>query len=74
MAGYKPESIDITGIDLVVNEDHANSGELASLACAMHDFTDDMIISYGDLLFKGYILRGLVDSETPLTIAVDSAI
>jgi phosphoenolpyruvate phosphomutase len=74
VAGYKADSIDVTGIHLVINDDHARSGELASLVCAMDRFSDDMIVSYGDLLFKGYILRGLIDSDAPLTIAVDSAL
>jgi len=31
-----------------------------------------MLISYGDLLFRGYILEDLLESPAPMTIVVDS--
>jgi phosphoenolpyruvate phosphomutase len=73
VAGYRAESVDLAGITLVVNEAHEVSGELWSLACAEYRFTDDMVILYGDLLFRGYILRELLESRAELTVVVDSA-
>ncbi|MEQ8662663.1 MAG: phosphoenolpyruvate mutase, partial [Gammaproteobacteria bacterium] len=72
VAGYKADRIAAPGIHLVVNDDHANTGELASLACARACLDDDVIVMYGDLLFRGYVLRGLVESEHTLTVVVDS--
>jgi phosphoenolpyruvate phosphomutase len=72
VAGYKADSIDIDGVELVLNDRHGTSGELASLACARHAFQDDMVIIYGDLLFRSYILRGLMESHRELTVVVDS--
>lgn len=74
VAGYKAESIDVSGINVIVNELHASTGELASLACAMDTFTDDMVIMYGDLLFRSYILRDLIESDASLNVVVDSAL
>jgi phosphoenolpyruvate phosphomutase len=74
VAGYKADSIDVTGIRIVVNDDHATTGELASLACASDHFSDDMMICYGDLLFRSYILRDLIENDAPLTVVVDSAL
>ncbi len=74
VAGYKPEAIDIGGIHMVLNRDHAQSGELASLACAAEAISDDTVISYGDLLFRRYILRGLLDRGGELVAVVDSAL
>jgi len=74
VAGYRPEAIDVPGVRLVVNEDHDASGELASLACAEDAFGDDMVILYGDLLMRSYILRDLLESRHPLTVVVDSAL
>jgi len=74
VAGYKASSIDVGGINIVVNDAFASSGELNSLACALHTFTDDMVIMYGDLLFRSYILRDLIESDDAFSVVVDSAV
>ena len=73
VAGYKADSIDVAGINIIVNERYAETGELASLACAIETFTDDMVVMYGDLLFRSYILRDLIESDASLSVVVDSA-
>ncbi|MBK8959907.1 MAG: phosphoenolpyruvate mutase [Proteobacteria bacterium] len=72
VAGYKAEHIDVGGIDIVHNPRYADSGELASLACARPIFRDDMVVMYGDLIFRSYVLRGLMESDRDLTVVVDS--
>ena len=72
VAGYKAEAIDVQGIKLLVNDRHASTGELASLACARAAFSDDMVIIYGDVLFRSYILRDLVESDAAVMVVVDS--
>ena len=74
VAGYKAQSIDVGGINIIVNDNYASSGELRSLHCALSTLTDDMVIMYGDLLFRSYILRDLIENEQPLSVVVDSAI
>ncbi|MGF6932446.1 phosphoenolpyruvate phosphomutase [Paraburkholderia sp. UCT70] len=74
VGGYRADAIDTAGIRLVVNEQHAQTGELASLACALDHLTGDTVISYGDLLFRSYILRDLVDSEAAFSVVVDSSL
>ena len=73
VGGYRADAIDTAGIKLVVNERHAETGELASLACAVDGITTDTVVSYGDLLFRSYILRDLVESEARFTVVVDSS-
>lgn len=73
VAGYMAESVDVPGIRKIVNPDHATTGELASLACAAGHFTDDMIVVYGDLLFRSYILRDLIENGAGITVVVDSS-
>ncbi|MGE0484793.1 MAG: phosphoenolpyruvate mutase [Gammaproteobacteria bacterium] len=72
VAGYRAESIEAPGIERVVNDAYDTTGELTSLACARASFRDDMVVLYGDLMFRGYVLRSLVESEQPLTVVVDS--
>jgi phosphoenolpyruvate phosphomutase len=73
VAGYRPESIDVQGIRLINNVDFASGGELTSLACARDVFGSDTIVLYGDLLFRGYMLRDLLNVAAPVSVIVDSA-
>jgi phosphoenolpyruvate phosphomutase len=72
VGGYRADAIDSAGIKLVVNERFAASGELASLACAIDAVESDTVISYGDLLFRSYVLRDLVESKAEFSVVVDS--
>ncbi len=73
VGGYRADAIDAAGIEVVVNAHHAETGELASLACAIDALRSDTVIAYGDLLFRSYILRDLVDSDAAFTVVVDSS-
>jgi phosphoenolpyruvate phosphomutase len=73
VGGYRVDAIDTAGIKLVVNERHAETNELASLAKAGDALQSDVVISYGDLLFRSYILRDLVESDADFSIIVDSS-
>ncbi len=74
IAGYKADAINIPGIKKRINRRYEKTDELASLACAEKDFSDDMLIIYGDLLFRGYILRDLLETEGDIVVVVDSAL
>ncbi len=73
VGGYRADAIESAGIKLVVNERFADSGELASLACAIENMDSGVLISYGDLLFRSYVLRGLVECAAEFSVVVDSS-
>jgi len=73
VGGYRADAIDTAGIKLVVNERHAQTGELTSLACAVDALESDTVISYGDLLFRSYVLRDLVESKADFSVVIDSS-
>lgn len=76
VGGYRADAIDTAGIRLVMNERYETTGELASLACALDQSsndTADLVISYGDLLFRSYILHSLVETEANFSVVVDSS-
>lgn len=73
VAGYRAETIDVLGVKITLNQHFSTSGELVSLACARGDFSERMLILYGDLLFRSYILRDLLDADGELVTVVDSA-
>lgn len=72
VAGYRADALDVPGIEVRVNADYEHSGELASLACARPCFDEDMVIVYGDLLFRRYILHDLLEWGREFTLVVDS--
>ncbi|MCH8977315.1 MAG: NTP transferase domain-containing protein, partial [Proteobacteria bacterium] len=74
VAGYKPDVIDTSGLDLHINKDYATTGELVSLVEVVNEFHDDMIITYGDLLFRSYILRDLLENDGEIVAVIDSTV
>ncbi len=73
VGGYRADAIDTAGIHLVLNERYGETGELASLTCAVGALDSDAVISYGDLLFRSYVLRDLVESKADFSVVVDSS-
>jgi phosphoenolpyruvate phosphomutase len=73
VGGYRVDAIDKAGIKLVVNERYAETSELASLAHAIDALESDTVISYGDLIFRSYVLRGLAESKADFSVVVDSS-
>jgi phosphoenolpyruvate phosphomutase len=73
VGGYRADAIDTAGIKLALNERFAHTGELASLACATDGLDADTVIAYGDLLFRSYVLRDLVETDADFAVVVDSS-
>jgi len=73
VAGYRADAIDVAGVEVIVNEAFESAGELASLQCAAEHLAGDCVVLYGDLLFRSYVLRDLLDDEHELCVVVDSA-
>ena len=73
VGGYRVDAIDPAGIRLMMNERYAQTDELGSLACAIDKLDSDTVIAYGDLLFRSYVLRDLVDSKADFSVVVDSS-
>ncbi len=73
VAGYRHEAIDVQGAEILINEEWQTTGELASLDCAMENFSQDTVVIYGDLLFRSYMLHNLLDWNAELLVAVDSS-
>ena len=46
VAGYRHDAIDVQGAEILVNENWEATGELASLACAMENFSEALEIGY----------------------------
>lgn len=72
VAGYKADAISLGNVDKVENAAYETTGEVASLACAREQLDGPAIIGYGDILFRGYMLNMLLESEADITVVVDA--
>ncbi|GAA4673323.1 phosphoenolpyruvate mutase [Pseudonocardia yuanmonensis] len=73
VGGYRADAIDTSGLKLEVNERYEDTGELESLRHALPALTRDTVISYGDLMLRGYILRDLLEVKADFAVVVDSS-
>ncbi|HET9389178.1 MAG TPA: phosphoenolpyruvate mutase [Steroidobacteraceae bacterium] len=73
VGGYRADAIDTSGVRLVLNEHYDSTGELTSLACALDELDSDTVISYGDLLYRSYVLHDLLESGADFSVVVDSS-
>jgi phosphoenolpyruvate phosphomutase len=70
--GYHKEAIALTGVATVDNDRYAETGEVYSLACARQQLNGETIVVYGDILFRRYILDGLLAVDGDIVVAVDA--
>jgi len=73
--GYLADTINLPSLTYVDNPDYAETSELFSLACALDAETDedrDLYISFGDVIFKRYILDSLSEPEADFVIIADT--
>lgn len=70
--GYMKEAVRLPGVRTADNDDFASTGEAASLARAAGRLGGDSVVVYGDVLFRSYILDGLMAVPGDIVIAVDA--
>ena len=73
--GYHKEVVNVVHLNYVDNYEFETTGELFSLYCGLQNVAQgekDWILSYGDVLFKKYVLQMLVESIHDLAIVVDA--
>jgi len=73
--GYCAEAIDLPALAYVDNPDYADTSELVSLGLALDadpDDSRDLYISFGDVIFRRYILDSLAEPDDELVIIVDT--
>jgi phosphoenolpyruvate phosphomutase len=70
--GFRKEAIALNGIATVDNDRYADTGEVYSLACARRHLEGETIVVYGDVLFRRYILDGLLAADGDIVVAVDA--
>jgi phosphoenolpyruvate phosphomutase len=70
--GYKKEAVNLTSLTYVDNDAFETTQEVASLGKAASALAGATVISYGDVLFKKYIVQELMETADDFVIAVDA--
>jgi phosphoenolpyruvate phosphomutase len=71
--GYCKEAVNLPGIKTVDNDRFAATGEVFSLAQASAALAGEVVVAYGDILFRNFILDSLLSSKADVVIAVDAS-
>lgn len=70
--GYKKEAFTFSNVSYFDNDEYATTGELVSLYKAKEKLVNDSIITYGDILYRKFVLASLLDEEGEVVIVADA--
>ena len=71
VTGYQKEEIDIKGVTYLENQKYMTTNMVRSLFCAREKFTEQIIVSYGDIIFESRILAELMESVYDISVSID---
>lgn len=71
VTGFAADKINYADIKYYKNEDFASTNMVESLMAAKSEFTEDVIVSYSDILFEEKMLRRMMAAEGDYLVAVD---
>lgn len=71
VGGHGYSSLKDTGYKLVKNAQYSKTNMVYSLLCAREYMDDDLIVSYGDIVYEPSILKALMLSEREISVAAD---
>ena len=69
--GYKKEKFPEIGCSYIDNDNYAETGELSSLYLARDFIRGHLIVGYGDIVFRSYILNVMEENPKDIAIVVD---
>lgn len=76
VTGYEADQIRDLELDTVHNEVYDETEMIYSLFCATDEFPDsngeDLIISYGDIIYEQSVVEKLLNCDAPLCVVVDT--
>jgi len=70
--GFAKEKVSVSNIKTIDNDEYEDTKELYSLYLAKDKITENSVISFGDIIFKEYILNELLNDNNDITIIVDA--
>jgi phosphoenolpyruvate phosphomutase len=70
--GFAKHKIVPANIKVIDNSEYMDTKELYSLYLARNEIRGDTVISYGDILFRSYILNDFLNDRNDITLIVDA--
>jgi choline kinase len=73
VGGYRAEALGAGGFQVIMNPAFESTNMVASLHCAKHlfDGEQDVVVSYGDIVYEPRVLRALLAAQSDLSVVVD---
>lgn len=71
VTGFAADKINYRDIRYYENEDYENTNMVESLMVAKAEFTEDVIVSYSDVLFEENMLQQMITAKGDYLVAVD---
>ena len=72
--GYAKDAVNVQNVTYVDNDAWETTSELASLAAAKASLEGPCVVSYGDVIFRKYVLDEMLETEGDFVVAVDSLV
>ena len=69
--GYLGNMINFPNINTYENKNYDTTNMVETLFCAKDELTDDVIISYGDIIFEKSVIEKLVECQDDFAVIVD---
>ncbi|MCB0733456.1 MAG: phosphocholine cytidylyltransferase family protein [Flavobacteriales bacterium] len=73
LVGYKKQVIQDAGFQTIENPEYDHTNMVASLYCArsLFDGSDDILITYGDIIFESRLLEGIFSDQHDVAMVYD---
>ena len=71
VTGYCNEIINLPNVSYFQNKKYSTTNMVETLFCAKTKLTDNVIISYGDIIFEKNVLLKLIESKESISVVVD---
>ena len=72
VAGFQKEAITVPGINVFYNSQYETTGQMVSLSKAEASLEGEVILLFGDILFRKYMLQLLLNDPGDVVIIVDT--
>jgi choline kinase len=73
VTGYLEEKIDFQGVKKFYNPKYNSTNMVSTLFCASELFSgdDDILISYGDIIYNKNVLNSIIEADESINVVVD---
>lgn len=71
VGGYRAEMLQGKATRIHINPRYAETNMVTTLFCAREELQDQVIVSYGDIVYAGEILDGLLASPAEIAVTID---